>query len=490
LFYPKILTIILLFTKNSHELSTFVIKLKKNMRLRTKISLGIGLVTISIITIVTVALLAYTLILRMEIFHKNLATRGNTIFELVMMKQIDNKDLEKLDLETESSFQNERIQVFNESKDLLYSNIKDVVFNIDTHELDVARNGMVTFRKDGLVDGIVLYVKSQNGKNGFVSISAYDQYGWQGLTSASIALICTMLFIALLLILIVYRYLNYVFRPLESFEKHLSQLDTKNIEQRIPIESRSKDEIYNIANTFNVLLDRLQNSFDTQRSFVRHASHELRTPVARMMMQTENALSVDNTNKSVLESLLQDQKEMRDMIAALMQLSKLEFQQKLQKNDIFRADELLFSVRDELAQLYPKSIVQIDYARVPEMEQELELKGDPMLMRIVLLNLITNACHYSPQKSALILINPCDGERLCIQFINDGANISEVDQKNMYQPFFRGSNTKQKSGSGIGLAICKRVVELHEGVIEYSISEKGENVFAIKFRSAHAPIAQ
>jgi two-component system, OmpR family, sensor histidine kinase ArlS len=460
------------------------------MRLRIKISLGIGLVTVAITTVVTIGLLAYSVILKMGIFHKSLSTRGTTIFEIVMTQQINNQDLEKLDLETEGSFQNEKIQVFNESKELLYSNIKDSVFNIDMNTLETARHGMATFWKEGLVEGVVLYIKDSNGKNGFVSISAYDHYGWQGLKKGVSAFIFVMIMFALLQILIVYRYLNYVFRPLESFEKRLSKLDTSKLTERIPVEGRSKDEIYNIGTTFNTLLDRLQNSLDAQRSFVRQASHELRTPIARMMMQTENALSNDVAQHAVFESLLQDQKEMRDKIAALMQLSKLEYQQKLEKKEVFRVDELLFSVRDELAQLYPKSMVKIDYSRVPDMEEELELKGDPVLMRIVLLNLITNACHYGTDKSALVLINPCDGERLCIQFINDGLNISEEDQKYMYQPFFRGSNIEQKSGSGIGLAICKRVVELHEGVIEYSISEKGQNVFAIKFRSAHAPIAQ
>lgn len=178
----------------------------------------------------------------------------------------------------------------------------------------------------------------------FIYVSGFDKIGLRKLNNLQIILAIVFLGGLILTGVLSFLFVKQAVKPIVQLSNQMQLIDVKNLSSRISLKD-TKDEINQIASSFNSMMDRLKAAFDAQKSFVQHASHELRTPLAVMLSQTEVALNKEHTKeeyRTVFASLKEDQQNMIDLANSLLLLSKYESANIDTDLPLVRVDELLF----------------------------------------------------------------------------------------------------------------------------------------------------
>ena len=145
-----------------------------------------------------------------------------------------------------------------------------------------------------------------------------------------------------------------------------------------------------------------------------------------------------------------------------------------------RIDELLFDSISDYKKWNPANTVEVAWEQVPEEDNLLIINGNEDALKVVFKNLIDNACKFSDNQEAKILISP-QNDFLDIRISNLGTPIPLEESLKIFQPFFRSNATaKGKSGHGVGLAIVKQIVDLHKGKLTVEPNPSG-NTFSVLF---------
>ena len=269
--------------------------------------------------------------------------------------------------------------------------------------------------------------------------------------------------------------------PLSAFHQKIKNINENNLDTRVESKS-NKNEIDLIANEFNFMMDRIEISYQKQKEFTAHASHELRTPLSRLTSQIENTIedpATSSKGKSFLKTILSDVNQLTELINSLLILSKID-NKNHESTEVHRMDEILFSAIENLNKSFPDFVILFEMEETDNLDTALEIKGNKNLLEIALGNVLKNACVYSDDKQAKVKISTQENH-LVISISNTGKTLSETEQKNLFQPFMRGENSKGTSGFGLGLRIVNRILTLHKGQIIYSIPEKNINLFQLIF---------
>ena len=320
---------------------------------------------------------------------------------------------------------------------------------------------------------------SSKNKAYYVLISAEDIYGNKHLKfvfyiQISIFIIFTVLGITLTLFIV-----KSTLHDLNNFIKNISIINETNLKTRIQYDENSKTEINILSKEFNSMLNRIENAYQSQREFTAQASHELKTPIARIISQLENLLAnVDDSQKSILHSVLNNTMELNELIQSLLLLTKIDSSLTNDRNEI-RIDEIIDNSISKTCKIYPDFKINFDIQSSDKIYELLIQKADKTQLEIVFSNLLKNAYLYSVNKILYIILSE-QNNKLSIQFINDGPLITEKDQSKLFQPFRRGENAKGKQGLGLGLRIVERILSYHKASIYYE-SNKNRNCFTITF---------
>ena len=139
-----------------------------------------------------------------------------------------------------------------------------------------------------------------------------------------------------------------------------------------------------------------------------------------------------------------------------------------------------FSTIESLNKSYPDFIISFDIEENENLDSLLEIKGNNKLLEIAMSNVLKNACVYSDNKQAKVKIFS-NGLQLLFEISNSGKTLTENEQKNLFQPFMRGENSKGTTGFGLGLRIVQRILTLHKATINYQIQDNDTNVFVVCF---------
>lgn len=274
-------------------------------------------------------------------------------------------------------------------------------------------------------------------------------------------------------------------QPLVNLSLQMRKISEANLKERFYVGKGNIrfNEIMQIAANFNGMLERLEKSFDMQKSFTHHASHELRTPLASMLAQTELALRKNLTleeAKEVLASLKEDQQELIELTNSLLLLSQYEKITYSSDWPMVRIDELLYDTISAVKRMFPGINVSLEFLQMPDNEINLSISGNYTLLRSAFRNLIKNAFQYSEDKIVSIAIK-ADEHAIEIYFDNKGKTLNIKDKDRLFIPFFRGENALRKRGFGLGLSIVKRIVQLHQGSINYDAIDEKINRFIVRF---------
>ena len=145
---------------------------------------------------------------------------------------------------------------------------------------------------------------------------------------------------------------------------------------------------------------------------------------------------------------------------------------------------ILFSAEDRygwaLVKAHPTYRFSIEYDRLPEEESSLNVNGNETLLRTAFINLMENGCKFSQNQSVKISISFTSNE-IRIAFTDDGIGIPQAEQEYIFRPFYRASNAQNQTlGNGIGLALSRRIIELHDGTLQVQSSSEKGSIFEVR----------
>ncbi|MBS1566755.1 MAG: HAMP domain-containing histidine kinase, partial [Bacteroidetes bacterium] len=243
---------------------------------------------------------------------------------------------------------------------------------------------------------------------------------------------------------------------------------------------RGRDEISELTGTFNNMLDRLQASFETQNNFVSNASHELRTPLTTIIGEADLALSRPRSNEEYRESMLviiREAEKLHSLTTHLLTLAQSGFDGRKQDWESLRIDELLWESMQAVENIEPASRHQWELESLPDNEADMNVIGNRHLLKQAFSNVLLNACKYSDYQKVQIALKP-DASSIHLVVTDHGIGIPDAEQRYIFEPFYRASNTSRYEGHGVGLPLTRTIIRLHGGNIRVQSREgRGTTVY-------------
>jgi signal transduction histidine kinase len=436
------------------------------MKIKDRIALQFTLLVAAILLLFSFTIYSVSEHYRQEEFYDRLKSRAQTTCRLlVKVKGIDKDLLKAIDQNTLSEMLDEKVLIFDEKNEMIYSSVDDKLLTYRTSLLDEVREKRYMEFHQGENEVIGLLYQDESDPL-VVLASAYDTFGHSKLENLRKTLGWGLLAgIGVTIGLGIY-FAGNALRPINRINGQVSLITAQNLSQQLD-EGNRKDEIAQLAINFNTVLDRLNKAFEQQKSFVSHASHELRTPLAALKSEIQLGQRFTKNNEELEEvfaNLFSDTERLISITNSLLFLARSYENMANLKMASIHIEDLAFLAKEELLTSYPEYHIDIDYERIPENENATIIKGNEELLKRVFSNLLDNACKYSSDNHAQIIISS-DSKSCSVKVRDKGIGISKEDLPHIFDPFFRSSNAAELPGFGIGLSICQRIIELHHGII-------------------------
>ncbi len=260
--------------------------------------------------------------------------------------------------------------------------------------------------------------------------------------------------------------------PLSTMNEAAKQAASGDLSRRLSL-TGPRDEIRDLADTYDHMLDSLETSLGTYRRFAANASHELRTPLATAQTMIDVTLADPDASAQQLRSLAQRLRETNranvETVDALLDLAEA------QSGDVYREEvDLGEVVSAALAQLAPEASAR-EVALPGPPDGPVVVEGDPVLLRQAVSNLLRNAVRHNVAHGGIELELTSTDDRARLRVSNDGSLVPAERLESLREPFVRGSGRgrTRDAGHGLGLAIVSAVATAHNGVLELSANPSG-----------------
>lgn len=377
----------------------------------------------------------------------------------------------------------ERVTIYNVLNQVIFSAGQGYNPSLNSKQFRRIREGHEARLTHLDTETIGIRYLSKTNQTLVVVATAYDQYGFNKLRRLREILIFGWLASFFMVGVAGWLFASDALRPVSEIIDQVNAISATNIHERLHV-SRKRDELAELAHTFNDMLNRLEEAFVTQRSFVSHASHELRTPLAIMRGNIDVALLQPRDvpyYQQTLTDVLDEVQTMIDLANGLLDLARASSESTAVSFRPTRLDELLWQARTKLLSKNPRYVVDIDFANVPDQDDDLTIQGEEALLRTAFQNLMENGCKYSANGSVEVRIAFAP-HQVQIAFTDTGYGIPEEALPHLFEPFYRSpSTTSVAPGHGIGLALTQRIVILHSGLITVQSKEGQGTTVTVKF---------
>ena len=448
------------------------------MSIRTKM-------TMLFLSIVTILLLAFCItiyflseVYRQKEYKTRLRQEALTAATVLFNKEEVSPDLLKLLARNQMTVLNkEEIIILNNKNEIIYQSgleNSDIKKSIIT---DIKSKKELFWQKDEIEKyGMVFKNKNQEY---IVIASAVDKYGLSKQQILAWLLGCGGILVLILSAIGGWFFAGGLLRPMQQMIKEIDNINASHLNLRLSHDN-NKDELAQLASRFNEMLDRLQKAFNAQRSFVSHASHELRTPLTAITGQIQvSLLANDNADELRLmaKSVLEDVNQLNKLTNNLLDLTSIDADDTNIKVTLINIVELLWQVRNEILKNHNnyKILIALD-----ENEEHLpEIYANESLIYTALINLVENGVKFSPDHTIYIKLI-LSANQVIITFQNKSEVISNLELESLFQPFIRGTNSKNTSGHGVGLSLTRRIVQLHKGSLIANLVSKERIIFELK----------
>jgi two-component system OmpR family sensor kinase len=267
-------------------------------------------------------------------------------------------------------------------------------------------------------------------------------------------------------------------RPISEISSAATKISGGNLSERINV-AEAESELGQLANVLNSTFARLETAFAQQRQFASDAAHELRTPVAVILTQTQATLNRERDAagyKQTLEACQRAAQRMRKLIESLLALARLDAGQEVLKHLPFDLSKTV----DESITLVKPLALERGIKIIAELEP-LEISGDSERLAQVATNLLANAIQYNQPDGEVRVTLKSENGLAVLTVTDSGQGISAEDLPRVFERFYRADKSRTGAGNtGLGLAICQAIVTAHAGTIEVSSQEHMGTTFTVR----------
>ncbi len=270
---------------------------------------------------------------------------------------------------------------------------------------------------------------------------------------------------------------GHALKPLHSFASQVERVQMNNLAD-MRIDEDALPEFKQLSQSFNQMLERLNDAFAAQRQFTGNAAHELRTPLALLQAQLElfSAEHPDMQPETAeFLSLLREQTErLTRLTKTLLEMSNL---RQVARNERIRLAPMIEEIFADLAPLSDKCGVTLTA------EGDGIMTGSDALIYRLIFNLTENAVKYNRPGGSVRVSVAQEPEKLLIRVFDNGCGIPEEYQQSIFQPFFRvdKSRSREYGGAGLGLSLVWEIADIHGGSVRVEESSKNGTVIAAEF---------
>lgn len=272
---------------------------------------------------------------------------------------------------------------------------------------------------------------------------------------------------------------GHALKPLCDFSKKIEEVQAQNLSDS-RIEENKFSELNQLSVSYNKMLERLSEAFKLQRQFTANAAHELRTPLAVMQLQIDlynsSKLPDNDTSAQQTISMITEQTErLSKMVRTLLDMSELQ--------TIARDEEIAIAalVEEVLADLEP--LAQEKGINLIEKCDNVLLMGSDILIYRLVYNLVENAIKYNFSDGTVTVTATQQNSQLHLTVEDTGNGIPEELKERIFEPFFRldKSRSRELGGVGLGLALVREIVRVHNGSILVKNNANSGTTFEVIF---------
>ena len=292
------------------------------------------------------------------------------------------------------------------------------------------------------------------------------------------SLIITVL-LALLGGVVTYFISGHELRPIREFSDKIEEVQAQNLSDS-RIEENNVKELNQLGISYNKMLERLSEAFEIQRQFTANAAHELRTPLALMQVQLDlyNSASHPGNDADTLQTIkmvTEQNDKLNRMVKTLLDMSELQ--------TVGRDDKIILDaiVEEVLADLEPLA-VEKNIKLIGKCEDATMIGSDILIYRLVY-NLVENAIKYNHPLGQVTVTAYQRNKHVYLSVEDTGSGIPKELRERVFEPFFRvdKSRSRELGGVGLGLALVREIVRVHDGSICIKSGKTGGTIFEVTF---------
>ena len=292
------------------------------------------------------------------------------------------------------------------------------------------------------------------------------------------SLIITVL-LALLGGVVTYFISGHALRPIREFSDKIEEVQAQNLSDS-RIEENNVKELNQLGISYNKMLERLSEAFEIQRQFTANAAHELRTPLALMQVQLDlyNSASHPGNDADTLQTIkmvTEQNDKLNRMVKTLLEMSELQ--------TVGRDDKIILDaiVEEVLADLEPLA-VEKNIKLIGKCEDATMIGSDILIYRLVY-NLVENAIKYNHPLGQVTVTAYQRNKHVYLSVEDTGSGIPKELRERVFEPFFRvdKSRSRELGGVGLGLALVREIVRVHDGSICIKSGKTGGTIFEVTF---------
>ena len=432
------------------------------MKISTRLPIKFSFITSAILAAFALSVYYFASTHREEEFQKRLNERvliteklflERESFSPVELEKVKDKFLHTLPEETE-----EVVEIIS-GKKIIFKHLYPPELREKIFNSDVLQFGL------GQAEGHSTKFQLEGG-NYIVIVTANDESGLEHLMFLKYRLIILILLGIPLIFIGSFMFTSRALRPIVKKIDHANKINASSLHERLKV-LNSEDEIGKMAIAFNSLLDRLEISFNTQKSFISNASHEMRNPLTTIIGEAEIAMSKTRTPEEYWESLkiiLSESERLNLTISNLLTMSRVMSNDGYIKFESIHFVDFIKEVKESYDYINADNNIEIKFALMDRFDPFI-VWGNRNLLKTAVVNLFDNACKFSSNNSVKVALS--NNEKWCSLMIKDkGIGISEKDITEVGNIFYRGENAIAIKGSGIGFSLSSKIVKLHKGKLE------------------------
>ena len=275
-------------------------------------------------------------------------------------------------------------------------------------------------------------------------------------------------------------------KPLKEFSETVEKVQAQNLAD-YTIEENRIAELDRLRTSYNKMLLRLSESFETQRQFTGNAAHELRTPLALIQAQldlyhtTEHPESTTAAEETI-QMVTEQNERLSKLVRTLLDMSELQTVARNDRIEIHSLIEEVLTDLEPLAQEKKVELIQKSQEVREKADEVLFLTGSDILIYRMLYNLVENAIKYNRENGSVTVSAIKEKNKVILKVSDTGNGIDEAFREQIFEPFFRvdKSRSRELGGVGLGLAMVREVVRVHDGTIEVYTNKHSGTTFEVK----------